>query len=671
MATTIAANTTGGDDFEPGELVRVFSMSIKAKYEHDSDNESEIERALVEDFDNGERRRKKRLREIEEYLESTRPQELMELNRKRQALELAVRDFCASAAQKNHPEDLSPKLESWQDVTAIVERMRERLERKQEKGKFRRATRHLRTFCNTVSAHSTALKMLPSNNEYVSVFYGALATSIQASESYTKVMESLPQALIDINDAVSAIEKRLWLFDNDAMKSYAWRMYSQIFAFLGDVIRWYTKRSFQRLVSSFNEHLPEFFEDQVEEIRKSAQLIHQEAHLRAHADAQMSRIYLEGLDEKFDRYMLELRERDRRNRNVTDRRYDQFSDMMNEVRRKELWEKSALQTVLNEIWTKLGRGETGSAVAEILEGDAQRQIEEFGHEQRLLLQSDDDQVTIGRQSPRPRSSRSSIQSVESLTSEGTRDAVLSFSATMESFFNRDRIQPDHEQPAGFFADSNMVARIQSWATAATSQVLYIAGDDVLSDNNAASSAAAQYAALAREAGLPVCSYFCRLANDAPPKGRTRETMELVALTYSMIRQLVELLPPKIPDQSTHLSKARFADLEGTFDSFRQALDILDYLLSSNGHAITILVIDGIDLLDDLTYQSSELWLKRLVDVLTKHTSRKQEGITKLLFTSEGRSTPLFEVLDPGHILLTSAPRVKKGRRQTGLMPLII
>lgn len=74
-------------------------------------------------------------------------------------------------------------------------------------------------------------------------------------------MDVLPQAMIDINDAVSAIEKRLWLFDNDTMKSYAWRMYSQIFSFLGDVIRWYTKRSYQRLMSSFNEYLPEFFED--------------------------------------------------------------------------------------------------------------------------------------------------------------------------------------------------------------------------------------------------------------------------------------------------------------------------------------------------------------------------------------------------------------------------
>lgn len=59
------------DDFEPGELVRVFSLSIKSKYEGNSDSASEIENALIEDLDFKEKRRKQRIRDIEQYLEST------------------------------------------------------------------------------------------------------------------------------------------------------------------------------------------------------------------------------------------------------------------------------------------------------------------------------------------------------------------------------------------------------------------------------------------------------------------------------------------------------------------------------------------------------------------------------------------------------------------------
>lgn len=107
-----------------------------------------------------------------------RPQELSELDRKRKSLELALQEFLKSV-QNQYPDDTSPKFDSWEDVTEVVQKMIARLEQKQSKGKFRRATKHLRSFCNTVKYHSTALKMLPTNNEYVSVFYGALATTIQ------------------------------------------------------------------------------------------------------------------------------------------------------------------------------------------------------------------------------------------------------------------------------------------------------------------------------------------------------------------------------------------------------------------------------------------------------------------------------------------------------------
>jgi len=90
-----------------------------------------------------------------------------------------MQEFCSCVQKKTLPEDVSPKLECWEDVTAVVDKVRDRLERKQDRGKFRRATKHLRTFCGTIQSHSTALKMLPSSNQYVSVFYGALATVIQ------------------------------------------------------------------------------------------------------------------------------------------------------------------------------------------------------------------------------------------------------------------------------------------------------------------------------------------------------------------------------------------------------------------------------------------------------------------------------------------------------------
>jgi hypothetical protein len=90
-----------------------------------------------------------------------------------------MQDFCKCIEKKMYDKDVVPKFESWEDVIAVVEKTRENLERKQNKGKFRNATKHLRSFCNGIKHHSTALKLLPTSNQYVSVLYGALATAIQ------------------------------------------------------------------------------------------------------------------------------------------------------------------------------------------------------------------------------------------------------------------------------------------------------------------------------------------------------------------------------------------------------------------------------------------------------------------------------------------------------------
>jgi hypothetical protein len=58
--------------FEPREIVRVFSMSIKAQYEDNSESGTELERVLVNKLNDDESQQKKRIRQINEYLSSTK-----------------------------------------------------------------------------------------------------------------------------------------------------------------------------------------------------------------------------------------------------------------------------------------------------------------------------------------------------------------------------------------------------------------------------------------------------------------------------------------------------------------------------------------------------------------------------------------------------------------------
>jgi hypothetical protein len=67
----IGCATFDGVPFEPTELVRSFSMTVKAKYE-DGSEDVPIDRALIEDFEIKEQRRRARIQQIERYLETTK-----------------------------------------------------------------------------------------------------------------------------------------------------------------------------------------------------------------------------------------------------------------------------------------------------------------------------------------------------------------------------------------------------------------------------------------------------------------------------------------------------------------------------------------------------------------------------------------------------------------------
>lgn len=80
-------------------------------------------------------------------------------------------------------------IRTWEDVVSNVQGMMDGLKHKQESSRFRRATGHLRAFCNTIKAHSETLKILPTNNNYITVFYGALSMVLQVSRVGHKLFE--------------------------------------------------------------------------------------------------------------------------------------------------------------------------------------------------------------------------------------------------------------------------------------------------------------------------------------------------------------------------------------------------------------------------------------------------------------------------------------------------
>lgn len=189
----------------------------------------------------------------------------------------------------------------------------------------------------------------------------------------------------------------------------------------------------------------EFFEDEVEEIQKSAELIRQ--------DAQMSRLYLEGLDSKFDKPMLELRERDRKSQDAMVQPYEHFRAMLDGVRRKELQSQPALEDTLQGVGMRLARAMTGSGMAEILESQAKP---------RLQLMPEGEDAQTPQKQVEQNSKRKHIDAAAlNQSSRSARDTLLLHSAKMEEFRDRDKVQPTPDHAAGPFIESELACSIQS------------------------------------------------------------------------------------------------------------------------------------------------------------------------------------------------------------------
>ena len=134
-------------------------------------------------------------------------------------------------------------------------------------------------------------------------------------------------------------------------------------------------------------------------------------------------------------------------------------------------------------------------------------------------------------------------------------------------------------------------------------------------------------------------------NTRPARSRT------TSLSYSLIRQLVDYLPPILDCNVTcDLSAERFSLLDGTLTSWKEVLSLIDILLHY-APPLLVCVIDGLDALQDST---TRLYIQSLIRVflthMRYHSSSMPDGskglpvLLKVLFTVAGKLGPLEEVL---------------------------
>ncbi|MCJ1288512.1 hypothetical protein MMC34_000040 [Xylographa carneopallida] len=152
-----------------------------------------------------------------------------------------------------------------------------------------------------------------------------------------------------------------------------------------------------------------------------------------------------------------------------------------------------------------------------------------------------------------------------------------------------------------------------------------------------SAIAANVVSSALELRIPLICFFCRSSDlqDLDRVQDIRSSPEIAALDFlhSFMRQLIDLLPRRVKSVN-NLTKARFAKLDGSLESYQTGLAILKALFDLAPPALLI-VVDGIEQFDKSEVTEE---MDAVLDLVQRRVSpdAKTKTVFKALYTTAGR-----------------------------------
>lgn len=227
------------------------------------------------------------------------------------------------------------------------------------------------------------------------------------------------------------------------------------------------------------------------------------------------------------------------------------------------------------------------------------------------------------------------------------DDIRQDSSHFEDYFTWDHIHPT-ESTLPLLADATFVAKLNDFTTVMESRVLYACGQHQPSSTCLLRQSASKYISLARDAHVPVISFFCELSHEEPPEHRTRESVALSSLLYAMIRQLINLLPPDAVSTTAIPAASCLNTLDGTLRTWKDAVHLFEQLVGAVRLQLLLFVIDGINVLEEEPGSNTNKALESLVSCLTslaKAPNADEDRIVKILFTTSGQSEVLCQLVD--------------------------
>ena len=178
--------------------------------------------------------------------------------------------------------------------------------------------------------------------------------------------------------------------------------------------------------------------------------------------------------------------------------------------------------------------------------------------------------------------------------------------------------------------------LQDWLSAPESRTVWLYGPANPRMPSEISSTSAYVVSMMESMKMPIIAHRCQ--------PQESESMALVSMVYSLILQLVWLLPDRFYSDKK-FDGSRFAVLDGSMNSLESALILLEDLLGQ-APRILVCVLDGIQLIEDGkgNERGTGMFLDLFLEILKESKDTK---ILKILLTTDGFCHLLDHGLDAG------------------------
>ncbi|KAF2276671.1 uncharacterized protein EI97DRAFT_432916 [Westerdykella ornata] len=479
--------------------------------------------------------------------------------------------------------------------------------------------------CETLNNYSGLFKFVPSGDKYISLLTGTIETIVQATVNHTKIGQGFADAIDRIGRELEYCSRSLSAVRNrdeshrDRVRTKVMGVFTLCFKFLAPYARW-CKSRFERFKDSLNKN---YYEDKVEGPLQALLARSNELERENQMQSREDVIELHG---KFDDHTEWMKDFSKK---LEDREEKRASAIVAGLASVRIEFSKALQ----ELGEK-ANGQNELAAKKYLQEQAEEQRRKKANfHWRKALQG----IETGAIPPPANSGTRRLRNWDDI------EAASHFLETVA-----DTGYPiDLRELQDFKIAPRAFHPLEHWMTTQESEWLWMRGTLTHSELSEVSTAAYYTVIVSERLKLPLVSYRFRadeygLAEsvDSALEGRSVEMDRFVLMAYSIIRQLVWLLPKEV-ETDVDLSSARFQRLDGSTESLLDAFNLIEALLSFMPQ-ILIVVLDGFQFVDndsgvygDSTHGYLELFLEILRQAGTSRT-------LKVLITSDGRCRTLLE-----------------------------